>query len=106
MKLASRLGAEFLGTYVLVLGGTGAAVFAAAFMKDGEDTGLGIGLVHSLDIDVAAEAVEGGLWTPGPVQADELPARFGFVRSPQAAHATVQLSTTHRLYQNRSRGLC
>jgi aquaporin Z len=43
MKLGSRLGAEFLGTYVLVLGGTGAAVFAAAFIKGGENTGLGIG---------------------------------------------------------------
>lgn len=45
MKLSSRLGAELLGTYVLVLGGTGAAVFAAAIIKDDQNTGLGIGFL-------------------------------------------------------------
>jgi aquaporin Z len=45
MKLGQRLGAEFLGTYVLVLGGTGSAVLAAKFVKDGQNTGLGIGFV-------------------------------------------------------------
>jgi aquaporin Z len=44
--MSSKLGAEFLGTYVLVLGGTGAAVFAAKFLTPtGENTGLGIGFV-------------------------------------------------------------
>src|SRR5689334_3084845 len=45
MKLGQRLGAEFLGTYVLVFGGTGSAVLAAKFLKDGQNTGLGIGFV-------------------------------------------------------------
>jgi aquaporin Z len=44
MRLAPRLGAEFLGTYVLVLGGTGSAVLAARFFG-GEDTNIGIGLL-------------------------------------------------------------
>ena len=47
-------------------------------------TDLGFGLVHSLDMAQAAEAVEQGRWTPQELRADELPQRFGFVRSPQA----------------------
>lgn len=40
-----RLGAEFLGTFWLVLGGCGSAIFAAQHLVDGKDTGLGIGFV-------------------------------------------------------------
>ena len=49
------------------------------------DTDIGFGLVHTLDMTLAADAVEAGHWTPEAVQARELPARFGFVRSPTAA---------------------
>jgi hypothetical protein len=49
------------------------------------DTELGFGLVHTLDVQQAAEAVEQGLWSPQEVRAHELPQRFGFVPSP-AAH--------------------
>lgn len=48
-------------------------------------TDLGIGLVHSADMSLAADAVEAGRWTPGEVQADALPGRFGFVPHPLAA---------------------
>ena len=47
-------------------------------------TDLGLGLVHSLDMDVAAQAVESGAWQPEPVFFDELPARFGYRLSPAA----------------------
>ncbi|MDQ3059321.1 MAG: DUF2946 family protein [Pseudomonadota bacterium] len=48
------------------------------------ETDLGFGLVHSQDMIHAAEAVEQGLWVPETVLAADLPARFGYVRSPQA----------------------
>ena len=44
----------------------------------------GFGLVHSMDMGHAADAVELGLWVPQEVQAHELPKRFAFVISPQA----------------------
>ena len=44
-SLVHRLGAEFLGTFWLVLGGCGSAIFAAQHLVDGEDSGLGIGFV-------------------------------------------------------------
>ncbi|MDP9606961.1 UNVERIFIED_ORG: hypothetical protein J2W38_006781 [Variovorax paradoxus] len=50
---------------------------------------LGLGLVHTQDVGIAAEAVERGLWTPASVQAGELPARFGHVLSPAERHAAV-----------------
>jgi hypothetical protein len=48
------------------------------------ETDRGIGLVHTADMALAADAVESGQWSPEPVRADELPARYGFVRSPEA----------------------
>lgn len=50
-------------------------------------TDLGIGLVHSADMILAADAVEAGRWAPGEVQADALPGRFGFVPHPLAVQA-------------------
>lgn len=48
-------------------------------------TDLGVGLVHSADMNLAADAVEAGCWTPDEVHADTLPARFSFVAHPLAA---------------------
>lgn len=48
-------------------------------------TDLGLGLVHTLDMEAAADAVSAGLWQPLDVQSDELPTRFGFVRKPVPA---------------------
>jgi hypothetical protein len=49
------------------------------------DTELGLGLIHTLDMSAAADAVEAGTWVPQDVRSDELSQRFGFVRSPAAA---------------------
>jgi aquaporin Z len=43
MALAKKLGAELIGTFLLVLGGCGAAAFAATALVDGGLTDLGIG---------------------------------------------------------------
>jgi aquaporin Z len=74
MRMSSRLGAEFLGTYVLVLGGTGAAVLAAQFVDPvtAEATGFGIGflgvsLAFGLTVVAGAYAlghVSGGHFNP------------------------------------------
>lgn len=42
-----------------------------------------LGLVHSLDMGEAAEAVEQGLWRPGISTLEDLCARYGVVRHPQ-----------------------
>lgn len=56
------------------------------------DCALGFGLVHTLDMEHAANAIEQGLWVPVEVPTSELPQRFGYVRSPAAARlsATVE----------------
>ena len=46
-------------------------------------TDLGFGLVHTLDMTHAADAVEQGLWQPEAKQSRDLPALFGYVPSPQ-----------------------
>ncbi|QHI99117.1 DUF2946 family protein [Xylophilus rhododendri] len=46
-------------------------------------TPLGCGLVHSLDMVHAADAVEAGIWRPLEVRAGELEQRCGFQRHPR-----------------------
>jgi hypothetical protein len=42
-----------------------------------------IGIVRSLDMDTAADAVSSGLWQPRPIAFDELPRRYGYQLDPQ-----------------------
>ena len=46
-------------------------------------TDAGFGLVHTLDIGEAAEAVQAGLWQPQELPFAQMPARFGYVLQPQ-----------------------
>jgi len=46
------------------------------------DTDVGFGLVHTLDVESAADAIDEGAWPLQEVAAAELPQRFGFVKSP------------------------
>lgn len=45
---------------------------------------LGLGLVHTLDVEWAADAIERGTWPLEEVKAASLPARYGFVLQPSA----------------------
>ena len=51
-------------------------------------TSLGLGLVHSLDVPLAAEQIDAGHWKLQHCERTELPRRFGYVVSPQ--HADTQ----------------
>src|SRR4051795_11460404 len=70
--LGARLGAEFLGTFILVFGGCGSAVIAATFISKGENVQLGIGfagvgLAFGLSVLTVAYAfghVSGGHFNP------------------------------------------
>ncbi len=48
------------------------------------DTDIGYGLVHTLDMGLAAQAVEAGAWQPAELPFAQMPARFGYVLQPQA----------------------
>ena len=47
----------------------------------------GLGLVHTLDVLLASEAVEQGRWSPREVQSASLPGLYGYVMSPRALSA-------------------
>jgi hypothetical protein len=49
------------------------------------ETDIGFGLVHTLDIEQAADAVEQGRWVPQQMASRDLPSRFGYVPSPAAS---------------------
>lgn len=49
------------------------------------ETEHGLGVVRSLDMDAAADAIEACGWVPEEVSSSELPGRFGFVLRPQQA---------------------
>ena len=52
-------------------------------------TDLGLGLVHSVDVERASSAVERGLWRINECEFEALAARFGHVLSPAALRAAV-----------------
>ncbi len=53
-------------------------------------TDIGFGLIHSMDMGHAVNAVEQGLWLPQEMLCANLPAHFAYVTSPQ----TRQLQAT------------
>jgi Protein of unknown function (DUF2946) len=49
------------------------------------DTDIGYGLVHTMDMGLAAQAVEAGAWQPRDLPFDQMPGRFAYVLQPKAA---------------------
>lgn len=69
---------------------TGRSAAASACLLDEQgrvylDSPLGLGLVHTLDVQWVADAIECGTWTPQSVHSADLAQRYSFVRSPAAA---------------------
>lgn len=50
-------------------------------------TDLGFGVVHTLDMECAADAVDHGTWVPETVSFENLPERFGYRLAPVAPAA-------------------
>jgi hypothetical protein len=48
-------------------------------------TDLGLGVVHTLDMEAAADAVDAAQWTPVEIRFDALPERFGYKLRPVPA---------------------
>ena len=66
---------------------TGRAVEVMRALTDQEgllylETQLGLGLVHTQDVSAASDIIEQGRWTLTEVASEELPERYGYVRSP------------------------
>lgn len=70
------------------------AVFASAWLDEHGRlflaTDLGLGLVHTLDMETAADAIERGLWQVGDARFADLPGQFRYRLSP-ASDAAAQL---------------
>jgi len=47
-------------------------------------TDVGLGLVHTMDVNAVAQRVEAGDWSAQEVRADELAVRFAYERSPES----------------------
>ena len=73
---------------------TGLDATATACLVDEEgrvylQSELGLGLVHTLDVPLVADAIERGTWEVETVQCADLPQRCGFVRSPEALQSVA-----------------
>lgn len=76
-----------LDAHYRVTAHTGRPVQAQACLLDETgrlylQTECGLGLVHTMDVHIAAQAIESGCWHITDVMQVDLPKRFGYVQSP------------------------
>jgi Protein of unknown function (DUF2946) len=80
--------ADTAGGWNIRLPGERLARYRAAWLDERGrlflDCDLGFGLVHSLDTDVAARAIEAGDWHTREMEFARMPGHFGYVLRPQA----------------------
>lgn len=91
-RLSARLASEFLGTFVLVLGGCGTAVLAATFPETGVGF-LGVALAFGLTVLTMAYAVghvSGGHFNPAVTIGVAVAKRFGWKDVP--AYVVTQVA--------------
>jgi hypothetical protein len=55
---------------------------------------IGLGIVHTLDMEAASDAVAGGAWRVEDVRFETLPARFGYRLSPAAQQPAARPTTS------------
>lgn len=77
-----------IGSGFAVAAHTGSEARVQRCMVDEEgrvylETDLGFGLVHTLDMLAAADAIEQGLWVPQSCVVADLPRSYGYVGSPE-----------------------
>ena len=87
-RLAADAGADGAAAPTITSHTGAAAAFRSAWLDETGrlylDTDLGLGVVHSLDMEAAADSVERGHWRPQAIGFAEIAERFGFQRSPRA----------------------
>ena len=54
-------------------------------------TDLGFGLVHTMDVNTVAQALERGTWRLVEIQGAEMPQKYHYIQSPEGAQAKDQL---------------
>jgi hypothetical protein len=72
-----------------VVSHTGAAARIAGAWLDEHgrlflESDIGLGIVHTLDMELAASAVEAGAWAPTEARFESMPQRFGYQLKPRA----------------------
>ena len=94
LSAASTASASSAGAPTLTSHTGMAAQFESAWLDEAGRlflaTDLGLGIVHTLDMGLAADAVEAAFWVPAEARFETLPERFGYRLKPAPAAAVAE----------------